>query len=186
MLKPIGKKATELFMKEAISFLSFPEKEVYLCFLPEISGVEENSLIESTNNFLILVFPMGVEFSENIVQSQGILKRMERRHSKIVLFDDEMRKFQDYAFSKLVEIRDHLIYLLHLAYSQRDDLFLGRDAVGMSYGKIKYDPYATLEGLRRSPWYAPGREEVFSFSKFKVGHVLQPDLNEMFLVTFRE
>ncbi|MEM0073385.1 MAG: hypothetical protein QW364_03645 [Thermoplasmatales archaeon] len=186
MLKPVGKRALELFMKDAVSFGSFPDKEMYLCFLPELTGVEENMLIESTNNFLVLVYPMGVEFSENIVQSESILKRMERRRSKIVVYDDEMRKFQSYAFSKLLEIRDHLIYLLHFAYSQRSDLFLGREGVGMAYAKIKYDPVSAVESLKYSPWYVAGKEEVFSFSKYKVGHMVSPDLNEVFVVTFRE
>jgi len=186
VLKPVGKKASAFFMSDPVAFSSFPDKEVYLCFLPEMSGVEENYLVESTNNFLILVVPMGVEFSENVKESMGILKRMERRHSKAVLFDDEMIKFQDFTFSKLLEIRDHLVYLLHLAYGQRNDIFQGRDVVGMAYGKVKYDPYSTLEALRKSPWYSPGKEEIFSFSKYRLGHLLGPDLNEIFLVTFRE
>ncbi|MEM0128139.1 MAG: hypothetical protein QXO03_03520 [Thermoplasmatales archaeon] len=186
MLRPIGKKASELFLKDVISFSSFPEKEMYLCFLPDLSGVEENSLIESSNNFLVLVYPMGVEFSENIVQSQSILKRMERRRSKMVIYDDEMRKFQSYSFSKLLEIRDHLIYLLHLAFSQMDNLFLGREAVGMAYAKIKYDPFSAVESLKYSPWYSSGKEEIFSFSRYKVGYALRPDINEVFVVTFKE
>ncbi|MEM0129827.1 MAG: hypothetical protein QW100_00730 [Thermoplasmatales archaeon] len=173
-------------MKDVVSFSSFPDKEMYLCFLPEVTGVEENMLTESTNNFLVLVFPMGVEFSENIVQSESILRRMERRRSRIVIYDDEMRKFQSYAFSKLLEIRDHLIYLLHLAYSQRSDLFLGREALGLAYTKIRYDPVSAVESLKYSPWYAAGKEEVFSFSKYRIGHMVSPDVNEVFVVTFRE
>lgn len=186
MLQAVGKRAKDFVKKDPVTYSSFPDKEMYLSFLPEISGEEENLLIESMNNFLILLFPMGVEFAENVVQSQAILNRMERRHSKIVLLDDEMRKFPNYAFSKLVEFRDHLIYLLHMAYSQEQSLFLGRDALGMSYAKIKYDPFSTIETVRENPWYAPGNEEVFSFSKYKSGHIVTPDLGEVFAVTFKD
>jgi hypothetical protein len=186
MIRPIGKRAKEIVMKDPMDSSSFPDKDLYICFLPEMSGEEENFLIESMSNFLILLFPMGVEFTEKVVQSQGILTRMERRHSKIVLYDDEMRKFPNFAFSKLVEFREHLIYLLHQAYSQRQSLFLGRDAVGMSYAKIKYDPFTTIETVRTSPWYAPGKEEVFSFSKYNAGHIVSPDLGEIFVVTFKD
>lgn len=159
MIRPVGRRAKEIVTKDPTVYGSFPDKDMYLCFLPEISGEEENFLIESMNNFLILLFPMGVEFSENVIQSQGILTRMERRHSKLVLYDDDMRKFPSFAFSKLVEFREHIIYLLHLAYSQRQSLFLGREAVGMSYAKIKLDPFTTIEAVRTNPWYAPGKEE---------------------------
>ncbi|MCL5408341.1 MAG: hypothetical protein M1518_03140 [Candidatus Thermoplasmatota archaeon] len=186
MLQAVGKRAMDFVKRDPLTYSSFPDKEMYLSFLPEISGGEENSLIESMNNFLILLFPMGVEFAENVVQSQAILNRMERRHSKIVLLDDEMRKFPNYAFSKLIEFRDHLIYLLYMAYSQKQSLFLGRDALGMSYAKIKYDPFSTIETVRGNPWYTPGKEEVFSFSKYESGHIVTPDLGEVFAVTFKE
>ncbi len=186
MIQPIGKRAKEIVSRDPTISRSFPDKELYLCFLPEMSGQEENALNESMNNFLVMLFPMGVEFAENVVQSQSILNRMDRRHSKIVLYDDEMRKFPSYAFSKLVEFKEHLIYLLHMAYSQRQSIFLGRDALGMSYAKIKYDPFTTIDTVRISPWYLPGKEEVFSFSKYNAGHIVTPDLGEIFAVTFRE
>ncbi|MCL4450974.1 MAG: hypothetical protein M1123_05890 [Candidatus Thermoplasmatota archaeon] len=186
MLKPVGRRARELALKDPVAYSAFPDKDMYLCFLPEMSGQDENELVESMNNFLVLIFPMGVEFAENVIQSQGILNRIERRHSKIVLYDDEMRKFQNYSFSKLLEFREHLIYLLHLSYAQRPSLFLGRDAIGMSYAKIKYDPFTTIDSVRTSPWYLPGKEEVFSFSKYNVGHIVSPDLGEVFAVTFKE
>ena len=186
MIKPIGKRARDIVMKDPVTFSSFPDKEMFLCFLPEMTGEEENFLIESMNNFLVMLFPMGVEFSENVVQSQGILNRMERRHSKIVLFDDDMRRFPNYAFSKLVEFKEHLIYLLHMAYSQRNSIFLGRDAEGMSYAKIKYDPFTTIDAVRTSPWYIPGKEEVFSFSKYNAGYIVAPDIGEIFAVTFKD
>ncbi|MCL4446937.1 MAG: hypothetical protein M0Z77_01400 [Thermoplasmatales archaeon] len=186
MIQPIGRRAKEIVMKDPVTYSSFPDKEMFLSYLPEMSGQDENSLIESNNNFLILLFPMGVEFAENIVQSQGILNRMERRHSKIVLSDDEMRRFSHYSFSKLIEFREHLIYLLHMAYVQKQSLFLGRDAQGMSYAKIKYDPFSTVETVRESPWYKQGKEEVFSFSKYNAGHIVTPDLGEIFAITFRE
>ncbi len=186
MIQPIGKRAKEMVMRDPVTYSSYPDKVIYLCYLPEMTGEEEKFLSEAMNNFLVLIFPMGVEFSESVVQSQGILKRLERRHSMIVLSDDEMRKFSNYSFSKLVEFKEHLIYLLHLAYSQMDSLFLGRDALGMSYAKIKYDPFSTIETVRISPWYKPGKEEIFSFSKYSAGHILTPDLGEIFAVTFKE
>ncbi|MEM0133970.1 MAG: hypothetical protein QXU18_01905 [Thermoplasmatales archaeon] len=186
MLKPVGRRAKEFVLKDSATYGYYTDKEMYLCFLPEMSGQDENELIESMNNFLILIFPMGVEYSESVIQSQDILNRIERRHSKIVLYDDEMRKFQNYAFSKLLEFREHLIYLLHLAYAQRPSFFLGRDAIGMSYAKIKYDPFTTIDTVRTSPWYLPGKEEVFSFSKYDAGHIVSPDLGEIFAVTFKE
>ncbi len=186
MIRPIGKRAKDVVMRDPVSFGSFPDREMFLCFLPEMTGQEENSLIESNNNFLIMLFPMGVEFAENVFQSQGIVNRMERRRSKMVLYDDEMRKFPTYAFSKLVEFKEHLIYLLHFAYSQRQSLFLGKDAAGMSYAKIKYDPFTTIDTVRQSPWYTQGKEEVFSFSKYNAGHIVSPDLGEIFAVTFKE
>jgi hypothetical protein len=186
VLVPIGKRAMELSMKDPITFSSYPDNVLYLCFLPEMSGQEENSLINSSNNFLALIFPMGEEFSEKVIMSQGIARRIERRKSKVVLFDDEMKKFPHHSFSKLIEFREHLIFLLHMAFVQKESLFLGRDATGMSFAKIKYDPYATLESVRDSPWYIPGKEEVFSFSKFNVGNKVEPDINEMFIVTFKD
>lgn len=186
MIQPIGRRAKEIVMRDLPSFSSFPDRQMYLCFLPEISGPEENSLIESMNNFLVMMFPMGVEFSESVIKSRGILGRMDRRHSKIVLYDDEMRKFSFYAFSKLLEFKEHLVYLLHMAYAQKQSLFLGRDAIGMSYAKIKYDPFTTIDTVRRNPWYIPGKEEIFSFSKYEVGHTVAPDLGEIFAVTFKE
>jgi hypothetical protein len=186
VLRPVGKRANEIVLKDSLSYSLYPDKEMYLCFLPEMTGQDENSLIESMNNFLVLLFPMGVEFSENVVQSQGIVSRMERRHSKIILYDDEMRNFPNYTFSKIIEFRDHLIFLLHMAYAQRESLFLGRDAIGMSYAKIKLDPFSTVATVRRSPWYKEGKEEVFSFSKYNAGHIVSPDLDEIFAVTFKE
>ncbi len=145
MLIPIGTRANELFQKDALTYMSYPEKEVYLCFLPEISGQDENMLINSANNFLILIYPMGEEFSERISISKGILERLQRRHSKLIMYDDDMKKFPHYSFTKLMDMREHIIYLLHWAFVQKSDLFLGKDAIGASYSKIKYDPVTTIE-----------------------------------------
>jgi hypothetical protein len=186
VLRPIGKRAKEIIDKDSLNFLSYPEKEMFLCILPEMSGEEENYIASSTNNFLVAIFPMGEEFSEKVKASKDILARLERRHSKIVLYDDEMKRFPYYSFSKLMEFREHLIYLLHWAYVQKPEIFHGRNAVGMSYSKIKYEPVETMENVRRSPWYAVGREEIFSFSKFETGHKVNPDLNEIFVVSFKD
>lgn len=186
MLRPIGRRARDVVLKDPVSYSTYSDKEMYLCFLPEMTGEDENHLIDSINNFLVLIFPMGVEFSENVKQSQGIANRMERRHSKMILYDDEMRKFQNYAFLKLMEFREHLIFLFHQAFVQKESIFLGREALGMSYAKIKYDPFTTIDKVRENPWYVPGKEEVFSFSKYNAGHIVSPDLGEIFAVTFRE
>lgn len=186
VLVPVGNRAKEIVLKEPETYASFPEKEVYVCFLPEMTGQEENFLINSMGNLLVLVYPMGEEFSEKVILSQDIAKRFERRKSKIILYDDEMKKFPHYAFSKLVEFREHLLFLLHMAFVQRDSIFLGNDLLGMSYANIKYDPYGTMDLVRQNPWFMPGREEVFSFSKFNVGHKVVPDINEIFMVTFKE
>lgn len=186
MLKPIGQKANELVQKDTLNYLSSPDKELYLCFLPELSGQDENTLINSVNNFLILIYPMGEEFSERVSSSKEILERMERRHSKLVLYDDEMKKFPYYSFLKLMEIREHIIYLIHWAFTQRTELFLGRDAIGAAFSKIKYDPVTTIENVRSAPWYREGKEEIFSFSKYDIGSRVNPDLNEIMIVTFKE
>lgn len=186
MLKPLGSKANEIVQKDTLNYLSYPDKELFLCFLPEMTGQDENMLINSVNNFLIMIYPMGEEFSERISSSKGIIERMERRHSKLILYDDEMKKFPYYSFLKLIEIREHIIYLIHWAYVQKSELFLGRDAMGASYSKIKYDPLTTVENIRSSPWYKDGMEEIFSFSKFEIGNKINPDLNEILVVTFRE
>ncbi len=186
MLIPIGTRANELFQKDTLTYMSYPEKEVYLCFLPEISGQDENMLINSANNFLILIYPMGEEFSERISISKGILERLQRRHSKLIMYDDDMKKFPHYSFTKLMDMREHIIYLLHWAFVQKSDLFLGKDAIGASYSKIKYDPVTTIENIRFLPWYREGKETIFSFSKFEIGNKINPDLDEIFIVTFNE
>lgn len=186
MLIPVGNRAKEIVLKNLTKYNSNPDKEAYLCFLPELTGQEENFLINSANNFLVMIYPMGEEYSEKVALSSEIAKRIERRRSKMILYDDEMKKFPNYAFSKLLEIREHLIFLFYSAYVQMNSLFLGRDGIGMSYSKIKYDPFSTADTVRQSPWYLPGKEEVFSFSKYNAGHIVSPDLGEIFIATFKE
>jgi len=184
MLKAIGERSREIIASDNLNYLKGEEKVVYVCFLPEINGEEENFLIKNRNNFIIFILPMGDPSLSKVKESLEILNRMSRRDSFIVLREDVIDKFPYFSLKKIVETRNHLIYLFHEAFLVDYQNLIGKVLKGIGYGIIRYSPDQALEDARRSPWYVAGNEIVYSFSKYNFGHNVGIDLNEILVVTY--
>ncbi len=184
MLKPIGERSREIVSSDTFSFLKEEGKEVYVCFLPEMTGEEENYLIKNRNNFLIMIFPMGDQSLSKVKESQEILDRISRRDSYLVLREDVIKNYPFYSLKKIMEIRNHLIYLFHEVYIKDQENLNGKIIKGISYGKIRFSPDLALDDARRQPWYSPGNELIYSFSSFNFGKKMDIDLNEIFVLTY--
>ncbi len=184
MLKAIGERSREIIVSDNFNYLKGEDKVVYVCFLPEITGEEENFLIKNKNNFIIFIFPMGDPSLSKVRESQEILNRISRRDSYLVLREDVINRFPYFSLKKIVETRNHLIYLFHEAFLADYDHLIGKVLKGIGYGSIRYSPDQALEDARRTPWYVPGNEIVYSFSKYNIGLNIGIDLNEIMVVTY--
>lgn len=184
LLKPIGERSRELISSDNLNYLKREDKEVYVCFLPEMSGEEENYLLKNRNNFLILIFPIGDKNLTKVKESQEILDRISKRESLIVLHEDVIQNYPYFSLKKIIETRNHLIHLFHEVYINDSESLSGKVLHGMSYSRIRYSPDLALEEARRQPWYSPGTELIYSFSKYDFGKKMDIDLNEIFVLTY--
>jgi len=57
MLKAIGERSREIIASDNLNYLKGEDKVVYVCFLPEINGEEENFLIKTGTISLSLFYP---------------------------------------------------------------------------------------------------------------------------------